>query len=87
MPLRQEAAKRLLGWMVCTKRPLSWHEIQGAASIDLDDSTIEYKNRCLRDEAKELCGSLVNVNASGTVVLVHSTAQKYVPPACPVLHF
>jgi hypothetical protein len=78
MPSREEAARRLLGWILCAKRPLLWHEIQGAASIELHDATIAYESRCLRDDAKELCGSLVDVHACGTVVLVHSTARQYV---------
>jgi hypothetical protein len=66
--------------MVCAKRPLLWHEIQGAAAIGLHDATFAYESRCLRDDAKELCGSLVDVQACGTVVLVHSTARQYVTP-------
>jgi hypothetical protein len=87
MPSRQEAAKRLLGWMVCAKPPLLWHEIRGAASISLSDSRIEYESRCLRVDAKELCGSLVDVDACGAVVLVYSTAQKYVAPASFYTYF
>ncbi len=75
---RREKAAKLLGWIVCAKRPLMWHEIQGAAAISLDDNTVEYENRRFRDSAKELCGSLVDVHACGTVELVHATARKYV---------
>jgi hypothetical protein len=32
-----------------------WHEIQGAAAISLDDSTVECENRRFRDSVKELC--------------------------------
>jgi hypothetical protein len=79
----RDAAKKLLGWMVCAKRPLMWHEIQGAVAIRLEDGTIDFDERRLRVSAKELCGSLVDVHTCGTVELVHSTARKYVDLSLP----
>jgi hypothetical protein len=63
----------ILGWVVCVKRPLRMHEIQGAVSIDLDGKTVDYGRR-LRDEVKELCGCLVDVR-DGKLELVHTTAK------------
>jgi hypothetical protein len=73
---RKKTVAKLLGWIVCAKRPLKWHEIQVAVAIRQEDSSVAYENRRLRDDAKELCGSLVDVHACGSVELVHSTARK-----------
>ncbi len=75
---RQAAAAKLLAWIVCAKRPLRWHEIQGAFAISLDDVTVDFENRRLRVDAKELCGSLITLHACGTIELVHTTARRYV---------
>jgi hypothetical protein len=69
-----EKAKKLLGWMVCAKRRLTWKEMQVALSIDADNQTIEYDDRHLRKHIHEICGSLVLLNGD-RVSLVHSTAK------------
>lgn len=74
--LMRETAERLLGWIVHAKRPLKWHEIQGAISINLDIQDIQFESRKLRVDAKGLCGSLVEYRHSDdTVQLVHLTAR------------
>jgi hypothetical protein len=65
----------LLGWLVCAKRPLKWHEIQGAKCINLDKQSIQWEFRQFRVAPKDLCGSLVEVRADQTVELVHLTAK------------
>ncbi|KAG9233941.1 hypothetical protein BJ875DRAFT_377537 [Amylocarpus encephaloides] len=67
----------LLGWLVCAKRPLKWHEIQGAKAINLDDSAIEWDQRKLQVGSKDLCGSLVKIREDQTVELVHLTAKFF----------
>lgn len=67
-------AKKLLGWMVCAQRQLTWREIQVALSIDIDNRTIEYDDRRLRQHIHDICGSLVTVSGN-RVSLVHSTAR------------
>jgi len=64
----------ILGWVVCAKRPLEIHEIQGAVSIDLEGKTVDFGGRRLRDDVKELCGCLVDVR-DGKLELVHTTAK------------
>ena len=71
-------AKRLLGWVVCAKRPLKWHEIQGAISIDLKEESVEFDARRLRVNARELCGSLLQIRPGDRVDLVHRTARMWV---------
>lgn len=71
------AATKLLGWMVCAKRHLTWKEMQVALSIDVDNQMIEYENKRLRKHIHEICGSLILVY-SDQVSFVHSTAKTYV---------
>jgi hypothetical protein len=71
----REAAQMLLGWMVCAKRPLRWHEIQGAVSLDTVNQTFEFEQRQLRKHIRELCGSLIDVLPGDRVELVHGTAK------------
>ena len=77
-PAERAIAKRLLGWVVCAKRPLKWHEIQGAVSIDLKEESVEFDARQLRVNARELCGSLLQIRPGDRVDLVHRTARMWV---------
>jgi hypothetical protein len=43
----RSTAQRLLGWIACSKRPLKWHEIQGAVSMNTEDQTVDFENRRL----------------------------------------
>lgn len=70
----------LLGWLVCSKRPLKWAEIQLALSVDMEK--LEGSNKFdrdlkIQDDVEELCGSLVQVLKGNRVELVHSTARLY----------
>jgi hypothetical protein len=65
----------LLSWLVCAKRSMKWHEIQGAKSIDLDQQMVNYRKLRFRVDSKDLCGSLVEIRSDGTVELVHLTAK------------
>lgn len=67
-------ARKLLGWMVCAKRRLTWKEIQIALSIDIENDTIDYDNRHFRKHIYEVCGSLVYLSGD-RVFLVHNTAK------------
>ena len=70
----------LLGWLVKSKRPLKWSEIQVASSIDMDHgSELKELNSDMRlcDRTEELCGSLVQVLPGDRIELVHSTAKLY----------
>ncbi|KAL1615551.1 hypothetical protein SLS54_008956 [Diplodia seriata] len=70
----QQVAKTLLSWLLCAKRPLRWHEIQGAMCLDLDESSFDPDRRLVRG-LKHFCGSLVEVRHGGTISFVHLTAQ------------
>jgi hypothetical protein len=71
-----EYTRLLLGWLVCSKRPLKWTEIQLASSIDFGFDDISMEDS-LRDDVQELCGSLVQILEGDRVELVHSTARVY----------
>ncbi|KAL2850313.1 hypothetical protein BJY01DRAFT_261588 [Aspergillus pseudoustus] len=76
-----EYTRLLLGWLVCAKRPLKWTEVQLAFSIDMGTSAIRNDldmDLKLRDDAQELCGSLVQVLKGNRVELVHSTAKEFI---------
>jgi hypothetical protein len=74
-PEEWKIAQKLLGWMVCARRPLKWHEIQGAVSIDPDEETVDFDERKLRINIRDLCGSLIQVLPGDRMELVHSTAK------------
>ncbi|KAF2815322.1 uncharacterized protein BDZ99DRAFT_516056 [Mytilinidion resinicola] len=83
-PPEQQVAKTLLSWLLCAKRPLKWHEIQGAMSLDLDDNSFDCERRLVRD-IKHFCGSLVEVRRGGAICFVHLTAKYFLQdePALP----
>lgn len=74
-PEEWHIAKKLLGWMICCKRQLTWKEIQVALSFDSENDSIEYNDRRLRIHIHDICGSLVKVTGE-RVSLVHSTAKE-----------
>ena len=71
----REDALMLLGWLVCAKRPLKWHEIQGLKSINLDQQSVDFERESFLVEPKDLCESLVEVRSDETVELVHLTVK------------
>ncbi|KAH0537126.1 hypothetical protein FGG08_006059 [Glutinoglossum americanum] len=82
---KRESAAKILGWIVCSARPLRWREIQSRFCIDVDHECCNFKNRRV-DSCKVLCGSLVEVeqceqhadSASESFInFVHDTAGKY----------
>ncbi|KAH7336622.1 hypothetical protein BKA65DRAFT_37368 [Rhexocercosporidium sp. MPI-PUGE-AT-0058] len=74
---QRETAKRLLGWITSSKRALKWHEIQGAISMNTQDQTVDFKNRRLCADVRDICGSLIEVLPGDRVQLVHGTAKLY----------
>lgn len=72
---RAEKAHRLLAWIVCATRPLTWLEIQAAVSFDGDAQKLDHVGRRFVVDAKDVCGSLVEI-FSDEVTLVHSTAKQ-----------
>ncbi|KAI8630498.1 putative zinc finger protein [Xylariaceae sp. FL1651] len=73
----RDDALRLLGWLVCAKRPLKWHEIQAMNSINLEEQRIALDRQSFIKSPKDLCASLVETRSDGTVELVHLTAKLF----------
>jgi hypothetical protein len=67
--------RHILGWIVCACRPLKWREIQGAISLDLERERVDYDNK-IAESPKGLFASIVELQADGTVELVHGTARE-----------
>jgi hypothetical protein len=76
-----EHVKRLLGWIICAKRSLKWQEIQAVLSIDHEHECFNFRERGLRSDVEQLCGSLVKVlpaerSEDNRIELVHTTARR-----------
>ncbi|KAK4085083.1 uncharacterized protein Triagg1_73 [Trichoderma aggressivum f. europaeum] len=69
-------ATQLIGWLVCAKRPLKWHEMQSILSYDPDQQKVDFDNKMLRQASHKYLGSLVHVLEGGHIRIVHSTARK-----------
>ncbi|KAL4786749.1 hypothetical protein BJX76DRAFT_354925 [Aspergillus varians] len=79
-PAQLEYTQLLLSWLVCSKRPLKWTEIQAALSVNmrmLDTNELDMGLK-LRDDPQDLCGSLVQVLKGNRIELVHSTARQFI---------
>lgn len=74
----QNTAKKLMGWIAFSKRPLKWHEIQGAESIDVSQGIVNFPLRQLPDNLRDICGSLVEYLPGDRLQLVHTTARQQV---------
>ncbi|KAK7999487.1 hypothetical protein PG990_012087 [Apiospora arundinis] len=82
-----EEVLRLLGWLVCAKRPLKWYEIQGMETINLEKRRVDYERQKFFKSPKDLLASLVETRADGSLEFVHLTAklflleERYVVPS------
>lgn len=72
----QLLARRVLGWITCAKRPLTWREIQAASAIDVRNGVVDFDRRKITSEIREICGSLVDILPGGRIQLVHATARQ-----------
>ncbi|KAL6799958.1 hypothetical protein J3E68DRAFT_448367 [Trichoderma sp. SZMC 28012] len=71
-------ATQLLGWLVCAKRPLKWHEMQSILSYDPKQQKVDFDNKMLRQDSHNYLGSLVHILEGGHIRIVHSTARQYI---------
>ncbi|UPK92591.1 hypothetical protein LCI18_003526 [Fusarium solani-melongenae] len=84
-PSRQKSVKKILGWVICSQRPLRWREIQSRFCIDAEKGACNPKRRRL-DNCKDICSSLVDVmicemfgslQSEQIIQMVHETASRY----------
>ncbi|KAI1635197.1 hypothetical protein F4809DRAFT_467935 [Biscogniauxia mediterranea] len=73
-----QMAKLLLGWLVCAKRPLKWHEMQSILSYDPVNQIIDFDNKMLRQNVRKYLGSLVHILDGDYIRIIHSTARHYI---------
>jgi len=69
-------AKLLMGWLVCAKRPLKWHEMQAILSYDPANQKVDFDNKMLRQKVTTYLGSLVHVVDGDHIRIIHSTARR-----------
>ncbi|KAG8530589.1 uncharacterized protein KY384_005092 [Bacidia gigantensis] len=81
---QQAAAKHILEWIICAKRPLKWREVQATFFLDPVEGKADYNNSRRRKSCKAICGSLVDLQqhtsslqSDATLSLVHETARGY----------
>ncbi|KAK6860606.1 hypothetical protein PG995_004242 [Apiospora arundinis] len=70
-------ASRLLGWLVCAKRPLKWHEIQVMHSIRLENGNVDLERRKFGKSPKDILDSLVETHADGSLEFVNSSVKSF----------
>ncbi|KAF2493876.1 HET-domain-containing protein [Lophium mytilinum] len=69
---------RLFKWLVGSERPLRLEELAESIAIDPAKDRFDAKERLLEtEEVLALCGSLLRVDADGTVVLAHFSVKEY----------
>ncbi|KAM0421485.1 hypothetical protein ACHAPT_010658 [Fusarium lateritium] len=71
-------SKLLLGWLVCAKRPLKWHEMQAILSFDPEEAKVDFDNLMLRHNVRKYLGSLVHVLDGDHIRLIHTTARQHI---------
>ncbi|KAK3373193.1 hypothetical protein B0T24DRAFT_666498 [Lasiosphaeria ovina] len=77
----RDAAKNILGLVICAERPLMWKEIQSHFCINIEAETADV-DFWLPMPCKNLCGSLVYVEQTTSALdqvvnLVHESARLY----------
>ncbi|KAK4183033.1 hypothetical protein QBC35DRAFT_526351 [Podospora australis] len=82
---RQKTATTILGWLICSPRPLRWREIQSIFCINTETAACDIERKRV-DNVKIPCGSLVELRscedfghmaAESMIDLVHSRARRY----------
>lgn len=72
-------ARKIFGWLAGAKRPLHWHELQAALSIQTEvrpgEQPIDFHNCRLRKDVREICGSLIQV-LENRIEFIHSTTRS-----------
>ncbi|KAK8040668.1 hypothetical protein PG991_000456 [Apiospora marii] len=73
----RDAARKVLSWMLCSRRPLYWREIQAAIAMNVVEQTID-AHRKLRRHIRDICGSLIDSLSGDQVQFIHATASFYI---------
>ncbi|KFY75204.1 hypothetical protein V499_04810 [Pseudogymnoascus sp. VKM F-103] len=74
----QDLAKQALGWITCSKRPLTTLELQHALAVEIGQSSLDEENLPDIEDVVSVCAGLVTIDEeSGIIRLVHYTTQEY----------
>lgn len=77
-PFSRDLAKRILGWVTFSARPLTAVELQNAIAVEIGEPLFDETNITDIEEIILVCSGLVVVEAnSNTAKLVHFTTQEY----------
>ncbi|KAJ5892886.1 hypothetical protein N7504_009577 [Penicillium tannophilum] len=77
-PFSQDLAKRILGWVTFSARPLTAVELQDVIAVEIGEPEFDEMNITDIGEMISVCSGLVVVDESSNIVeLGHFTAQEY----------
>jgi hypothetical protein len=71
---QEELAKQTLGWITCSKRPMTTTELQHALGVEVGESRLDEDNFPEVEDIVSVCAGLVTIDEeSGIIRLVHYT--------------
>lgn len=76
-PNEKSHVQRLFQWLCSAKRPIKQIELHHALLIRPGDRELDYHEP--RNSWLDICGPIIETRGD-TVVFVHFTAKRYVPP-------
>jgi ankyrin repeat protein len=77
-PEHRDLAIQTLSWICCAKRRLTSLELQHAIAVEINQSKLDSENITSIELIASVCAGLIRVDEeSGTIGLVHYTAQEY----------
>lgn len=75
---RRDLARRILMWVCCTTRPLSWKELQSALSWDEKEGVFLEDQRPFKDAVLELCAPLIEYRpGQDTFHPIHLSVREF----------
>ncbi|KAJ6011997.1 hypothetical protein N7522_002352 [Penicillium canescens] len=79
----QDLAKRILGWVTFSARPLTAIELQDAIAVEIGEPEFDQTNIIDIEEMISVCSGLVVVEETSNIAkLVHFTTQDYLKRTC-----
>jgi hypothetical protein len=79
----QDLAKRILGWVTFSARPLTALELQDAIAVEIGEPELDQTNIIDIEEMISVCSGLIVVEENSNIAkLVHFTAQEYLKRTC-----
>jgi hypothetical protein len=83
---RSDRVKRLLSWILCTKRPLTVQELRDAFSVESGDTSLGEDSLVDIESLVLSSAGIITIDKpSGTVRFVHFTFQEFISKHMPVV--